>query len=75
MAPRYRVTLEADEREELLALPRTGKPPSKVLVSARALLQRDQMPHGPGWTVAATAEALGVSARKIGNGRLFPYCD
>ena len=36
MAPRYRVTLEAAEREELLALTRSGKTSSKVFVSAAA---------------------------------------
>lgn len=65
MAPRYRVTLEAAEREELLALTRNGKTSSKVFVSARALLLCDQGPHGPAWTVATTAEALGVTARTI----------
>ena len=65
MAPRYRVTLEAAEREELLALTRSGKTARNVFVSARALLLCDQDPHGPAWTVAATAEALGVSARTI----------
>ena len=52
MAPRYRVALEAAEREELLALTRNGKTPSRVFVSARALLLCDQGPHGPAWTVA-----------------------
>ncbi len=65
MAPRYRVTLEAAEREELLALTRNGKTARKVFVGARALLLCDQGPHGPARTVAATAEALGVSARTI----------
>ncbi|MDE0109615.1 MAG: helix-turn-helix domain-containing protein [Bryobacterales bacterium] len=65
MAPRYRVALEAAEREELLALTRNGKTPSRVFVSARALLLCDQGPHGPAWTVATTAEALGVTARTI----------
>ena len=65
MAPRYRVTLEAAEREELLALTRNGKTSSKVFVSARALLLCDQGPHGPAWKVATTAEALGVTARTI----------
>ena len=65
MVPRYRVALEAAEREELLALTRNGKTPSRVFVSARALLLCDQGPHGPAWTVATTAEALGVTARTI----------
>ena len=65
MVPRYRVTLKAAERKELLALTRSGKTARKVFVSARALLLCDQGPHGPAWTVAAAAEALGVSARTI----------
>lgn len=65
MVPRYRVALEAAEREELLALTRNGKTPSRVFVSARALLLCDQGPHGPAWTVATTAEALGVTSRTI----------
>lgn len=65
MAPRYRVTLEAAEREEVLAVTRSGKTSSKVFVSARVLLLRDLGPDGPAWTVATTAEALGVTARTI----------
>ena len=65
MAPRYRVTLETEEREELLSLTRTSKTSGKLFLNARALLLCDRGPAGPGWTVARTAEALGVTSRTI----------
>ena len=65
MAPRYRVTLESDERKYLLQLTRTSKSSGKLFRNARALLLCDRGPEGPGWTVARTAEALGVSSRTI----------
>ena len=65
MAPRYRVTLEPEERQELLALTRTRKSSGKLFVYARALLLCDHGPGGSAWTVAGTAEALGVSQRTI----------
>ena len=65
MAPRYRVTLTADERQELSALTRTGKTNARRFVNARALLLCDAEPDGPGWTVTDTAAALGVTPRTI----------
>ena len=65
MAPRYRVTLTQQERKELEALTRNGKTGAKKFINARALLLCDAGPHGPAWTVAKVAEALGVSSRKI----------
>ena len=65
MAPRYRVTLETEEREELLSLTRTSKTSGKLFLNARALLLCDRGPDGPGWTVARTAQALGVTSRTI----------
>ncbi len=65
MAPRYRVTLTAQERQELQALTRTGKTSAKRFLYARALLLCDQGPEGPGWTVVRTAEAMGVTARTV----------
>ena len=64
MAPRYRVTLTAQERQQLQALTRTGKTSAKRFLYARALLC-DQGPEGPGWTVVRTAEAMGVTARTV----------
>lgn len=65
MTPRYRVTLTPEERSELEAITRDGKTRAKRFRNARALLLCDAGVEGPEWTVAATAEALGVSARTI----------
>ena len=66
MAPRYRVTLAAEERQELEALTRAAtKTTGRRFLSARALLLCDRGPQGPGWSVARTAEALGVATRTI----------
>jgi hypothetical protein len=65
MAPRYRVTLTSEERDELEALTRTGKTSAKRFLSARALLLCDAGANGPSWTVAETAEAMGVTPRTI----------
>lgn len=65
MIPRYRVTLTAEEREELEVMTRTGKTNARRFLYARALLLCDAGPAGPAWTVADTAEAMGVSSRTI----------
>jgi len=65
MNPRYRVTLTMQERQELEALTKTGKTNAKRFLYARALLLCDAGPHGPGWTVHDTAEAMGVTPRTI----------
>jgi hypothetical protein len=65
MKPRYRVTLTSEERVELEVLTRTGKTNAKRFLYARALLLCDAGPQGPAWTVADTAEAMGVTARTI----------
>lgn len=65
MPARYRVTLTAQEREELEALTRTSKTNAKRFLYARALLLCDVGPEGPAWTVASTAEAMGVTPRTI----------
>ena len=65
MTPRYRVTLTPQERQELQALTRTGKTSGKRFLYARALLLCDKGPAGAGWTVARTAEAMGVTARTV----------
>jgi transposase len=64
MKPRYRVTLTEQERRELAAL-RTGRTDAKRFLYARVLLLCDAGPHGPAWTVADVAEALGVTPRTI----------
>lgn len=65
MKPRYRVTLTSEEREELEALTKTGKTNARRFLYARALLLCDAGREGPAWTVAQTAEAMGVSSRTI----------
>lgn len=65
MLPRYRVTLTNEERKDLEALTRSGKTGAKKFIHARALLLCDVSPGGPGWKVADTAEALGVTSRTI----------
>ena len=65
MAPRYRVILLESERFELEALTRKGKTGAKKFINARVLLLCDAGPHGPAWTVAKVAEALGVTSRTI----------
>jgi transposase len=62
---RYRVTLTPKEREDLEALTRTNKTDAKRFLYARSLLLCDSGPEGPAWTVAAVAEAMGVSVRSI----------
>lgn len=65
MKPRYRVTLTAQEREELEALTRTAKTAARRFLYARSLLLCEAGPQGPGWTVAETAQAMGVTPRTI----------
>ena len=56
MAPRYRVTLTAEERAELKALTRAAtKTTGKRFLYARALWLCDRGSEGPGWTVARVA--------------------
>ncbi len=65
MAPRYKVTLTAEERSQLEALTRSGNLAASKFVHARALLLCDAGPHGSPWKVAEAAEALGVTTRTI----------
>jgi transposase len=65
MVPRYRVTLTPEERSELEAVTRDGKTRAKRFLYARGLLLCDAGPEGAAWTVAETAEALGVTPRTI----------
>ncbi|MDO8691560.1 MAG: helix-turn-helix domain-containing protein [Dehalococcoidia bacterium] len=65
MKPRYRVTLTEEERQKLEALTKTAKTNAKRFLYARSLLLCDAGPEGPAWTVACTAEAMGVTARTI----------
>jgi transposase len=65
MSPRYRVTLTAQERDELESLTKRGKTHARRFIHARALLLCDAGEFGSPWSVADTAEALGVSSRSI----------
>src|ERR671926_1588719 len=65
MAKRYRVTLTAEERDELGRMISRGKAAARKLAHARVLLQADASEGGPGWTDAAIAEAVRVSVRTI----------
>ncbi len=65
MKPVYRVTLTVQEIQELEALTKTVKTNAKRFLYARSLLLCDAGPQGPAWTVADTAEAMGVTPRTI----------
>jgi len=65
MKPRYRVTLTEQERQELETLTKTAKTNAKRFLYARSLLLCNAGPQGPAWTVADTAEAMGVTPRTI----------
>ena len=65
MAPRYRVTLTKEEREELEDLTKKGKRAARTVLHARALLLLDVGEYGQQRTVVAVAEALGVNTRTL----------
>ena len=65
MTPRYRVTLTLQERDHLTALTKDANTRARRFRYARVLLLCDQGPHGPGWTVARVAQALGIATRTI----------
>lgn len=62
---RYKVTLTAEERQQLVKLVSSGKGAARKLAHARILLLADAGEHGPGRTNAAIVEALGVSERTV----------
>jgi transposase len=65
MKPRYRVTLTAQEREELEALTKTTKTNARQFLYARSLLLCDIGSQGPAWTMEEISEAMGVTSRTI----------
>lgn len=65
MAPRYKIILTEDERARLEKLAGCGKTSASQFIYARALLLCDAGENGDAWTVAKTAEALGVTSRTI----------
>jgi hypothetical protein len=64
-APRYRVTLTQEERDQLEEMTRSGKTTASKFIHARALLLSDAGEHGNPWKVADVAEALGITTRTI----------
>ena len=65
MAKRYRVTLEAGEREDLERLTSRGRVAARKLAHARVLLPADEGEGGPGKTDGEVAEAVGVSVATV----------
>ena len=65
MAKKYRVTLTAEEREELQTLLAKGKASARKLAPARVLLQVDETEAAPGRTDEETGAALNLSVRTI----------
>jgi hypothetical protein len=65
MAPRYKVTLTKEERDELNIISTKGKRAARTVLYARALLLLDAGECGPKWTVGKVAEAIGVTSRSI----------
>ena len=62
---KYRVTLAADEREQLAALIAVGKAAAQKLAHARILLKADAADGGPAWPDHRIAEAIEVSPATI----------
>jgi hypothetical protein len=65
MAPRYKVTLTTEERQELEAISTKGKRSARTVLYSRALLLLDAGEYGPKWFVEKVAEALGVTPRSL----------
>jgi transposase len=66
---KYKVTLTAEERQELQALIAAGQAAAKKLMHARILLKADAADGGPAWPDERIAEALEVSAATAGRVR------
>jgi Homeodomain-like domain len=64
-AKKYRVTLTAEEREELQALIAKGKASARQLAPARVLLPVEETTAGVGRTDEETAGALNLSVRTV----------
>ena len=65
MAARYRVTLDAAERDALQQMLGVGKGAARRLMHARILLKADEAPGGPAWGDARIAEAVECSANTV----------
>lgn len=62
---KYKVTLTADERQQLRDLIAAGKAAAQKLAHARILLKADAAPGGPAWTDDRIAEAVEVSTDTV----------
>ena len=65
MAKRYRVTLEAEEREQLRQLLAKGKADVRRLKHAQVLLAADESPGGPACRDEQIAGAVGVGRATV----------
>jgi transposase len=66
---KFVVRLSQDEREQLMALVKSGKASALKLVRARILIKADQQKRGPAWTDGEIAEAVEVSMKTVFNVR------
>jgi hypothetical protein len=62
---RYKVTLDAEERQDLHDLIAAGKAAARKLAHARILLKADAADGGPAWPDWQIAEALEVSTDTV----------
>jgi transposase len=62
---KYKVTLTAEERQELSELIATGKAAAKKLAHARILLKADAAEGGPAWDDQRIADATEVSTDTV----------
>jgi transposase len=66
---KYKVTLTAEEREQLAGLIAAGKAAARKLAHARVLLKADQADGGPAWPDERIAEAVEVSVATVERAR------
>ena len=62
---RYKVTLDADERQQLHDLIAAGRADARKLAHARILLKADAAEGGPAWPDHRIADALEVSTATV----------
>lgn len=62
---KYRVTLTAEEREQLEQMLCRGKADVRKLKHAQILLKADESGNGPGWGDEAVAAAVGVGVATV----------
>ena len=66
---RYKVTLDAEERQHLHDLIAAGQAAARKLAHARILLKADAADGGPAWPDGQIADALEVSTDTVGRVR------